>query len=59
MSIKEIERVYSLYEINSLLANDWQHSPITEGALFPDRIQPPSAFIADEQTISNMTNPRT
>lgn len=58
MSIKEIEQVYSLYEINTMLTSDSELSSATEGPLFPDQIQPPSAFIADEQIVSNVSNPR-
>ena len=57
MSISEIEQIYSQYEVNALLPSSLPQMQETEAAIFPSRIQPPTAFIADKQIISNVSNP--
>lgn len=58
MTIKEIEQIYSQYEVNALFPSNSPQMPDAEEAVFPSQVQPPTAFIADKQIISNVTDPR-
>lgn len=55
MDIAEIQKIYSLYEVNALLMDEAQEDFDLDSWRFPAKIEPPSAFAECEQTISDVS----
>lgn len=53
MNIKEIERIYAQYKIETIRSDDLKRSSEITGQFVFKRIQPPSAYAPDKQIISN------
>ena len=55
MDTAEIQKIYSLYEVDALLVDAKQDIPNLDVLGFPAKIEPPSAFAECEQIISDVS----
>lgn len=56
MDIAEIQKVYTSYNLEEILAGVGEVDPAPEAFSFPSKIEPPSAFAESNQIISNVSS---